>query len=132
MVIAHEMGQLLRPTVLVCDDESSFVRLLEINLQRAGFDVVTATDGEEALLRARESKPGLLVVDLLMPRMDGVELVRRFKTDAFLSDIPIIVLTADVMEEDLERVSEAGANEVLSKPVELRTLIDKMRHIVSA
>lgn len=131
MAIAHDMTT-FKPRVLVCDDEPSFVRLLEVNLKRAGFDVVTASDGEEALDRAREDKPTLLLVDILMPKMDGVELVRRFKADEQLSDLPIIVLTADILEGDHERVCEAGADEVLSKPVALPTLMEKVRKFVDS
>ena len=132
MAIAHVMGNQDRPRVLVCDDESSFVRLLEINLQRAGYDVITASDGEAALEKAMEERPRLLLIDLLMPGMDGFELVRRIRTTETLAEIPIIVLTADVMDEDHQLVQNAGADEVLTKPVELQSLMKKIGQLTKA
>ena len=132
MAIAHVMGNQERPRVLVCDDESSFVRLLEINLQRAGYDVITASDGEAALEKAMEERPRLLLIDLLMPGMDGFELVRRIRTTETLAEIPIIVLTADVMDEDHQLVQNAGADEVLTKPVELQSLMKKIGQLTKA
>ena len=132
MAIAHVMGNQERPRVLVCDDESSFVRLLEINLQRAGYDVITASDGEAALEKAMEERPRLLLIDLLMAGMDGFELVRRIRTTETLAEIPIIVLTADVMDEDHQLVQNAGADEVLTKPVELQSLMKKIGQLTKA
>lgn len=121
----------IKPRVLVCDDEASFLRLLEINLKRAGFDVLTASDGSDALQLALEGKPDLIVVDLLMPRMDGIELVRRIREESSIANTPVIVLTAHAFDEDHQKATDAGANEVLAKPVDLPTLIERMRHLVA-
>lgn len=131
VVIARIMEDGIKPRVLVCDDEASFLRLLEINLKRAGFDVLTASDGSDALQLALEGKPDLIVVDLLMPRMDGIELVRRIREESSIANTPVIVLTAHAFDEDHQKATDAGANEVLAKPVDLPTLIERMRHLVA-
>ncbi len=80
--------------VLAVDDEPNIRRLVEVNLQRAGYRVATAEDGEHALERLREERPDLMVVDVMMPRMDGFELLRRLKQDPDTAEIPVIMLTA--------------------------------------
>jgi signal transduction histidine kinase/CheY-like chemotaxis protein len=112
-----------RPLILLAEDnESSINTVLDYLLDR-GYRVAVARDGAEALERAREERPDLILMDVQMPGMDGLEATRHMRADADLADVPIIALTALAMPGDRERCLEVGANEYLSKPVSLRELV---------
>ena len=82
------------PRVLVVDDEVNIVRLIQVNLERQGYQVETANNGAQALAKIRESRPDLLVSDVMMPEMDGFELLANVRRDPVLNDLPVIMLTA--------------------------------------
>jgi DNA-binding response OmpR family regulator len=112
--------------ILIADDEDDILGLLQVHLTRLGYDVVVAHDGEEALQLAAEHRPALAVLDVSMPKLDGLEVTRRLRAAAD-GDVPVILLSALVQPADVERGLEAGANAYLRKPFtgeELRERIE--------
>jgi DNA-binding response OmpR family regulator len=114
-------------TILVVDDEPQIVRLVRAYLEEAGFRVVTASDGEQAIYVARHEKPDLAVLDILMPRMDGLEFTRRIRRE---QDIPIIMLTARAEETDRIVGLELGADDYVTKPFSPRELVARVRAVL--
>lgn len=102
--------------ILVVDDEPGIVDIAKANLEGFGYSVIPAYDGEEALKKVKEEMPDLVVLDILMPEMDGWEVLERIESDPELSGIPVIMLTARVSDEDVLRGLEAGAVEYMTKP----------------
>jgi DNA-binding response OmpR family regulator len=102
--------------VLVAEDDADILALVAYRLERAGYDVVTATDGEEAAYLAAAERPDVAVLDVMMPRLDGYGVTRRIREDEATSAIPIILLTARVQEADVARGFEAGADDYVKKP----------------
>jgi DNA-binding response OmpR family regulator len=105
-----------RPLVLVADDDEDIRALVSFRLERAGYDVVEARDGEEALRLAREQAPDLAVLDVMMPKLTGDEVTRRIRGDEAMRRMPVILLTARVQEDDVARGFEAGADDYIKKP----------------
>jgi DNA-binding response OmpR family regulator len=106
----------MRPLVLVADDDPDILALVRFRLERDGFEVLSAPDGETALDLAMARTPDLAVLDVMMPRLDGYEVTRRLREHGPTTTIPIILLTARVQEPDLERGFEAGADDYVTKP----------------
>ena len=103
-------------TVLVADDDEDILELVAFRLERAGYEVITARDGTEALAAARERQPDLAVLDVMMPGMTGYDVTRELRGDDATRAIPVILLTARVQEADVNRGFEAGADDYLRKP----------------
>jgi DNA-binding response OmpR family regulator len=114
-------------TILVVDDEPQIVRLVRAYLEEAGYHVVIASDGEEALHVARHEKPDLVVLDVLMPRMDGLEFSRRIRRER---DVPIIMLTARAEETDRIVGLELGADDYITKPFSPREVVARVRAVL--
>jgi len=114
-------------TILVVDDEPEIVRLVRAYLEEAGFRVVTASDGQEALYVARHEKPDLVVLDVLMPRMDGLEFTRRIRSER---NIPIVMLTARAEEADRIIGLELGADDYVTKPFSPREVVARVRAVL--
>ncbi len=112
------------PLILLAEDNEANIGLLTDYLEGEGYHVVVARTGLEAIERAREERPALILMDIQMPGMDGLEATRLIRADSQLAHIPIIALTALAMPDDRERCLEAGANDYISKPVSLRKLIE--------
>ncbi|HEX7145854.1 MAG TPA: response regulator [Gaiellaceae bacterium] len=104
------------PLVLVADDEEDIRALVAFRLKRAGYDVITAADGEEALLLATTRLPDLAVLDMMMPKATGLEVTHSMREQAATKDIPVILLTARAQEVDVQRGFEAGADDYVKKP----------------
>jgi DNA-binding response OmpR family regulator len=104
------------PLILVADDDPDILMLIAFRLERAGYEVVTARDGEEAVRAALERTPDVAVLDVMMPRVDGYEATRRLRQHAATSSMPIILLTARVQESDIAFGFEAGADDYVKKP----------------
>jgi DNA-binding response OmpR family regulator len=104
------------PLVLVADDEEDIRSLVAFRLKRAGYEVITAADGEEALLLATTRLPDLVVLDMMMPKATGLEVTRSMREHEATKDIPIILLTARAQEGDVTRGFEAGADDYVKKP----------------
>jgi two-component system response regulator VicR len=113
--------------VLVVDDEPPIVDLLTYNLERAGYQVLVARDGEEALAVARREHPDLIILDLMLPRLDGLEVCRAIRRD---QDVPIIMLTA--RESEIDRVVglELGADDYVVKPFSVRELMVRVKNVL--
>lgn len=114
-------------TILVVDDEKTIVKLLRAYLEEAGYRVVTAPDGRQALFVARHEKPDLVILDLMMPEMDGWEFTRRFRQE---NNAPIIMLTARV--EDMDKILglELGADDYVTKPFSPREVVARVRAVL--
>jgi two-component system, OmpR family, alkaline phosphatase synthesis response regulator PhoP len=118
--------------VLAIDDENHIRRLVEVNLMRAGYRVTTACDGQEALEKLAEDRPDLIVSDVMMPRIDGFELLRRLQADPATCDIPILMLTAKAQDRDIFEGWSMGASGYLTKPFNPAELITWVRRTLEA
>ena len=112
-----------RRLILLAEDNEGNINTLSDYLLARGYRIVVARNGAEVLERVAEQRPDLILMDIQMPGMDGLEATRRIRANSELADIPIIALTALAMPGDRERCLNAGANEYLSKPVSLRGLV---------
>ena len=115
--------------ILAVDDERHIVRLVEVNLQRAGYEVVTAYDGKEALEKVKTENPDLVVLDVMMPFMDGFEVLRNLKANPETAEIPVIMLTAKAQDADVFRGWQSGVDCYLTKPfnpMELLTFVKRI------
>src|SRR5215469_7187703 len=114
------------PQILVVDDNPTNRDILETRLKASGYTVIQAGDGEEALAVALESRPDLLLLDVMMPKLDGIEVCRRLKSDPSLPFIPIILVTAKSDTKDVVAGLDAGADEYLTKPVDQKALVARV------
>jgi len=105
-----------KPLVVVADDDPDILALVAFRLERAGYEVAQAADGEEALRLTRERGPDLAVLDVMMPKLTGVDVTRELRADEATRNIPVILLTARVQEADVARGFEAGADDYIKKP----------------
>ena len=112
--------------ILVVDDEIYIVHILEFSLTMEGYEVVTASCGEDALRKARERRPDLIVLDVMMPGMDGLEVCRRLRAEEGTEAIPILMLSAKGREVDREAGIENGADDYILKPFSPRRLLDRI------
>ena len=119
------------PKVLLVEDDEMNRDMLSRRLIRREFEVVTAVDGQKAIDMAHSESPDIILMDVSLPVMDGLEATRLLKADPETASIPIIGLTAHAMSGDRERVLEAGCDEYDTKPVELTRLLDKMQALMS-
>jgi DNA-binding response OmpR family regulator len=120
----------VRPKVLVVDDEPEAVELVEFNLKQAGFDVAVAADGAEALKKARGLMPSLIVLDLMLPEVDGLEVCKMLRRDSATAKVPIIMLTAKAAEIDRILGLELGADDYITKPFSPRELVLRVKRIL--
>ena len=120
------------PRVLVVDDEVNIVRLIQVNLERQGYQVETANNGAQALAKIRESRPDLLVSDVMMPEMDGFELLSTIRRDPVLNDLPVIMLTAKAQDANVMEGYTRGADMYLTKPFNPAELITFAKRILSS
>jgi two-component system alkaline phosphatase synthesis response regulator PhoP len=116
--------------VLVVDDEEDILELLKFNLSREGYQVTCATSGEQALRLVRSEKPDLVVLDLMLPGIDGLEVTRRLKNDPDTKNLPIIMLTAKGEEADIVTGLELGADDYITKPFSPRILLARVRAVL--
>jgi len=118
-----------RRRILVVDDERHIVRLVQVNLERAGYQVVSAFDGKEALKKVDSEQPNLIVLDVMMPHMDGFEVLKRLRGNAATKNIPVIMLTAKAQDADVFRGWASGVDCYLTKPfnpMELLTFVKRI------
>ena len=116
--------------ILVVDDDRQIVRLVGSYLEQAGFQVLTAYDGETALREARSSRPDLIVLDLMLPDRDGWEVTRSIRADASIEGTPIIMLTARVDDTDKIVGLEVGADDYITKPFNPREVVARVRAVL--
>lgn len=120
----------MKPVILFVDDEADLVALLRYNLERAGFDVLTAPDGEEALLVVAERQVDLVLLDWMMPHMSGIEVCRQLRRKPATRNMPIVILTARAEEADRIRGLDTGADDYISKPFSTDELIARIRAVL--
>jgi DNA-binding response OmpR family regulator len=116
--------------ILAVDDELVTARLMQYHLERAGYQVTLAHDGEEALAKVGESRPDIIILDVMMPKLDGFEVLRRLKDDPQTEPIPVIMLTAKSESEDALQGYDSGAQWYLSKPFEPEVLLAYVRNVL--
>lgn len=128
MPMAASLG--MAQKILVVDDEPDAVDLIQFNLSNAGYDVVTAADGQEALKNARTFSPNLILLDVMLPEIDGLEVCKLLRRDAATSGIPIIMLTAKAAEIDRVLGLELGADDYVTKPFSPRELVLRVKNLL--
>ena len=121
-----------RQRILIVDDEMDLLTVLKFGLEAEGYEVVTASDGEQGLAAARQLIPDLMVLDLMLPRMDGYKVCRALKFDDRYRNIPVFILSARSGETDRRLALELGADEVHTKPYDMRVLVGRIRARVGA
>ena len=118
--------------MLVVDDDPVILKLLEVNFEMEGFTVLVARDGEEGIEVARADQPDLIVSDIMMPKVSGLELVTALKGDPATSEIPIILLSAKAQNADVRSGLDAGADDYVTKPFEPLDLVDRVNRLLEA
>jgi two-component system, OmpR family, alkaline phosphatase synthesis response regulator PhoP len=117
-------------TVLVVDDQPHIVRLIQVNLEKEGFRVFTAGDGVEGLSKVREVRPDLVILDVIMPRKDGFEVLREIKTDPELGATPVVMLTVKTHNADIVEGLKEGAELYLPKPFHPKELVSLVKRVL--
>ncbi len=115
--------------ILVCDDERHIVRLIQVNLEKQGWQVVTAYDGKEGLEKIRSEKPDLCVLDVMMPYMDGFEVLKSLRREPDTEGLPVIMLTAKAQDKDVFEGYHYGADMYLTKPFNPAELVSFVKRI---
>ena len=118
------------PKILLVDDEEMNRDFLQRRLQKRGYEVITAVDGRDACSRVAEVRPDLILMDMMMPNMDGLEATRSLRAVPETRDIPVIALTAQAMTGDREKVIEAGCDDYATKPIDLPELLEKIQKLL--
>jgi two-component system phosphate regulon response regulator PhoB len=119
-----------RPTILVVEDEAPLLTLLRYNLEKQGFRVEEATDGQEALLRVSEAAPDLILLDWMLPQLSGLEVCRQLRRRAPTRDLPIIMVTARTEDQDAVRALDTGADDYIAKPFVMEALLARIRALL--
>lgn len=122
----------MNPSVLIVDDEPITRNMLRLILERAGFDIVEAEDGLMALLIVAEQKPDVILLDVMMPNMDGLTVCRKLRSNANTATLPIVLLSAKTSSEDMASGLAAGANKYLGKPVSREDLVRTIREVLQS
>lgn len=119
-----------KPTILVVDDEEDIRELVELNLRREGYNVLTCETGEQALAQATRNGPDLVVLDLMLPGMDGLDVCKRLKGDPATRKMPVVMLTAKGEEADIVAGLELGADDYVTKPFSGKVLVARVRRLL--
>ncbi len=120
----------MKPTVMIVEDEPSLVTMLRYNLEKEGYQVTEAGDGEEAMTVANETTPDAVILDWMLPRMSGIEVCRQLRRKAETRNVPIIMLTARSEETDKVRGLNVGADDYLTKPFSMPELVARVRALL--
>ncbi len=112
------------------DDEADLVETLKYRLEASGYEVLTAADGQDGLKKARSEKPDLIILDLMLPKLDGYRVCRMLKFDEKYKNIPIILFSARVQESDIQMGEEQGADAYVTKPFDPKILLEKIQSLL--
>ena len=123
-------GNLAKPIILVVEDEAPLLTLLRYNLEKQGFRVEEAADGQEALLRVAETKPDLILLDWMLPALSGLEVCRQIRRRPATRDLPIIMVTARTEDQDAVRALDTGADDYIAKPFAMDALLARIRALL--
>ncbi len=125
-----EKGPMVKKRILLVEDEADLVMTMRFRLEDAGYEVVVAVDGQEGLDRAKDGKPDLILLDLMLPKMNGYKVFSALKADARYSKIPIIMFTALAQEADKKLGEKMGADAYITKPFDADTLLAKIKELI--
>ncbi len=128
--MAENFGGLAKPTVLVVEDEAPLLTLLRYNLEKQGFRVDEAADGQEALLRVAEARPDVMLLDWMLPSLSGIEVCRQLRRRTETRDLPIIMVTARTEDQDAVRALDIGADDYIAKPFAMEHVIARIRALL--
>jgi DNA-binding response OmpR family regulator len=128
-VIVEEEG-LLNKSILIVDDEPMARNLLRLMLKETGFVILEAEDGYDALEKAKANRPTLMILDVMMPGLDGLAVCRSLRADSELSDLPIVMLSARTAQKSIQDGLDAGADKYLTKPVGFKQLIGTIQEVL--
>lgn len=117
----------IRKKVLIVDDQGTIITTLKFQVNHAGYDMITATNGEEALTVTARQKPDLVMLDVMMPALNGFEVCRRLKNDPATASIPVFIVTSLHSDADSDAARNSGANEFLVKPLKTDDLVKRLR-----
>ena len=120
------------PTVLVVDDDPVIQKLLQVNFEMEGYDVVVAGDGEEGLALAREERPDLVLLDVMMPKMNGLDVAIALRADQLTEAIPIIMLSAKAQASDVQAGLDLGVDDYVTKPFDPLELLERVGELLAA
>lgn len=120
------------PKILVVDDEMQLITMVQMRLEANGYEVITANDGQEGLEKAKSENPDLIMLDVMMPKMDGYKVCGLLKKDTRYSKIPVILFTARAQQGDHEVGKEVGADAYITKPFEPPVLLAKIEELLSS
>ncbi len=118
------------PRVLVVDDDPQVLRLMRVNLELEGYDVVSAPDGEEALEAVVNQRPDIVVCDVMMPGVDGLTVLRNMRANPRTSKIPFVVVSAKAQRSDVKAALDMGADRYITKPFDPQELLDAVEHLL--
>ncbi len=116
--------------ILLVEDEKVLIETVTLRLEAFGYEVISAYDGFEGLEKAKKEKPDLIILDLMLPKMDGYKVCGLLKADTRYNKIPIIMFTARAQESDKKMGKEVGADAYITKPFEPQALLEKIRHLL--
>ena len=117
--------------VLVVDDDPVILELLRINFEIEGFEVFSASDGQEGLERARADRPDVVLSDIMMPRLDGLQLLARLRDDPATAGVPVVLLSAKAQNAEVQRGLALGADDYVTKPFDPLELIDRVNAVLA-
>ena len=117
--------------VLVVDDDPVILELLRINFEIEGFEVISAADGQEGLERARAEQPDVVLSDIMMPRVDGLQLLARLRDDPTTAGLPVVLLSAKAQNNEVQRGLALGADDYVTKPFDPLELIDRVNAVLA-
>ena len=120
----------MREKILIVEDEPDIIKMLEYNLKKEGFRITSASDGREALRRAEREHPDIIILDLMLPEIDGLEVCKTLKQSSDTADIPVIMLTAKAQETDKIVGLELGADDYITKPFSIRELTARVKAVL--
>lgn len=129
-MMAENYSTLAKPTVLVVEDEAPLLTLLRYNLEKQGFRVDEAADGQEALLRVAEARPDVMLLDWMLPSLSGIEVCRQLRRRTETRDLPIIMVTARTEDQDAVRALDIGADDYIAKPFAIEHVIARIRALL--
>ena len=129
---SHTLNRVKGATILVVDDDPVIQKLLSVNFEMEGYRVITASDGVEGLERIRDDAPDLVLLDVMMPRMDGLAVARQLKADPATKQIPVLLLSAKAQSSDIHGGLDAGADDYVTKPFDPLELLDKVAALLGA
>ena len=116
-------------SILIIDDDPRCIRLLKAILEPEGYIVISADNAEQAIALALKASPDVILMDMMMPDVNGVKLTRQFKANSKLKEIPIVIVTAYPLQKIVELTAEAGASDLIAKPVRRQVLLEKVRQL---